>query len=117
VWIKHGDDVRLWDGAASVAPGDRLQLEIEPAQHRWYALLGGANGVPLSEGALEPERRHLLPRSFVVDAAPGAETLTVVLAGAPLPPDRLVAATRGEERQAKTIRLVIPKDPATGGRR
>ena len=110
VWVKHGDDVRLWDGAGAVTPGDRLQLEIEPGTHRWFALLAGEEGVRVAEGDLEPERRHLLPRSFVVDGAPGSETLVVVLAAERLDEETLDAAARGEEPATKAIRLVIPKD-------
>jgi hypothetical protein len=110
VWVKHGEEIRLWDGVAALAPGDRVQLEIEPGpDHRWFALVAGDEHTRLAVGELEPERRHLLPRSFVLDGAPGPEELVVLLAPGPLPDHRLDEAAAGAEPGVKAIRLVIPK--------
>jgi hypothetical protein len=110
VWVKHGEEIRLWDGVGALAPGDRVQLEIEPGpDHRWFALVAGDQHTRLAVGELEPERRHLLPRSFVLDGAPGPEELVVLLAPEPLPDHRLAEAASGAEPGVKAIRLVIPK--------
>lgn len=79
-FVKHKDAVTAWDGRASLAPGDTVQLRVNGNGYRSVAVYGESrNGrVVLHEGSLEPGGEQALPVSFVVDAEPGEERLVVV---------------------------------------
>jgi len=87
---------RLRDGAiergaeAPVRPGDRLQLELSASDFRWaYVLVPGQDGFVVLHAERVSTAPARLSKSFLVDEAPGAETMVVVLAHLELPDDTL----------------------------
>lgn len=93
--VKRGETVATWDGRATVAPGDRLRLEVAPAGYRRIRVLG-ARGAVLHDAPLGAVAA-LLPVAWQVDDQPGPETLTIFLTDHPV--DRAWRTT-----------LTLPKD-------
>jgi hypothetical protein len=81
VYVKHGAEVRRWDGTGPVIAGDALMLEIDPAGYRFVSVesLSGLSPEPLYVGELKGTGRVLVPHSFRVDESPGPERLRVRL--------------------------------------
>jgi len=80
--IKHGEQVRRWNGKESVEPGDSLMLEAISSGCREISVesRSGTSPALLYRGALRGERT-LLPQSYRVDAEPGPERLRVLFGG------------------------------------
>ncbi|WP_224249976.1 hypothetical protein [Hyalangium gracile] len=115
VFIKRGDQVREWDGARPVLPGDSLRLRVSASgyRHVWVGTRApGSDWIPLYEGPLA-EGETLLPASWRVNATGDAEVLTLLvsrdgLEGAAL--ERALAdAPQGAEAWLMELRL--PKTP------
>lgn len=82
IYVHRDGRTALWDGTSSLLPGDRIRLKVAPEGHRWLAVTAlspdGAR-TPLYEEWIEGDDDHLLPQSWRLDAAPGAERLHVAL--------------------------------------
>ncbi|MCA9551962.1 MAG: hypothetical protein KC933_18125, partial [Myxococcales bacterium] len=91
------DVYRLRDGVvesglnAPVRSGDRLQLALQPGDfRRAYVLAPGEDGfVVLHSELVSTATLTRLSKSFLVDDAPGAETMVVVLSRVALSDDVL----------------------------
>ena len=77
--IKHGEQVRRWNGKDAVEAGDSLMLEVSAAgfHHICVDSLSGSSSTELYRGELQGER-SLLPQSYRVDAEPGPERLRIL---------------------------------------
>ena len=116
VYIKHGQQIDLWDGTSTVSPGDRLRLEIAGAGLRHLAVASrGHFETPLYAGALEVDVPTLLPAGWVVDEQPGPEALDLVLSRAPLDSKALATASAARRRDSEvwTTTLSLPKAGGT----
>lgn len=79
IHIKRGDAVFVWDGLEPVSPRDQLRLEIAATGYQRVQVFA-AGDVPLYDAPIAAgPGSMLLPTAWVVDAEPGAETLTIVL--------------------------------------
>jgi hypothetical protein len=116
LYVKRGDGVALWNGSDAVAPGDQLRLKIQPGRFKHVTIFGatGAAGAynRLYDGAIAPGEPTALPFSLRVDAQPGDESLLIVLAAAPAPPDqveKLLAGDADRDGSRWSRRLVLAK--------
>lgn len=87
IYVKRGNQLRLWDGESPVLPGDRLRIRISPRGYRHVALASRAqNGrlTPLFEGAVGEAEDFLIPGSWEVDDQGGQEELVIGLGNVPV---------------------------------
>jgi hypothetical protein len=115
VYVKRGDAVVTWDGRSPVRPDDRLRLGIRGggfANLSVASLQPGFAPAVLYAGPLEPRGETLLPLSFLVDAAGGAEELSVILSQRPVDAAVHARAASPPAPPGLWTELVhIPKDP------
>ena len=112
VYIKHGEQIGLWDGTSMVKPGDRLRLEIAAAGLRHVAVASrGHFETLLYAGELEVDIPTLLPAGWIVDEQPGPESLDLVLSRAALDANALATASAAQRRDSEvwTTTLSLPK--------
>jgi hypothetical protein len=102
VYVKHEDNVALWDGQRVITTGDSLRLRVTSAGYRFVAV-EDANGDVLYRSALQKEL--LLPVSFAVDASGEEETLIVVLTSN--------SPTKAVLQKARTVLLRDPDEWST----
>ena len=92
--------------------GDQLQLKLDPQTFRHVAVaqIGSDGTRPLWASALS--QVTMVPTSWTLDDAPGAETLVVVFSGAGLSSEQLSQAARELPRTQAlwTVRLVLEKE-------
>jgi hypothetical protein len=116
VYLKRGGTVATWDGRSPVRPGDRLRLGIRGggfAHLSVASLQPGSAPALLYAGPLEPRGETLLPISFRVDAAGGAEELSVILSPRPVDAATHARAALPTAPPGLWTALVhIPKDTA-----
>ena len=84
VYIKRNGDVSLWDGLAPVRAGDAVQLKVAATGYSRITVAALQEGTltQLYAGAASGE--DMLPKSWIVDDAPGPEVLLVAFSSAPL---------------------------------
>jgi hypothetical protein len=80
LYVKHGDQVLLWDGQTPVHPGDHLRLQVAPEGFAHIRVTGEVPSDVLYEADL-PAAGGFLPLSWRVDEAPQEEVLDVTLSG------------------------------------
>lgn len=88
IYVKHGNETKLWDGSHQLVPGDRLRLKIDPGRYRHvevYSLKERRQPELLYAGGVS-QAGVTLPEAWEVDAEPGAEELAVVFSQAPTKP-------------------------------
>jgi len=87
IFVKRDASLSLWDGAAPFLPGDRIRLRIAPQEYT-HAAVAVFDRSTLGWSVLfEGEVRGsevLLPGSWELDAAPGAERLLVAMDAGPV---------------------------------
>jgi hypothetical protein len=89
LYVKRGEEVFAWRDEQFVMPGDRLRIEVASAGFEHITVLspgrsGSRKRTPerpelLYDRPINPWGNALLPVAWQVDAAPGDETLVVVL--------------------------------------
>ncbi len=85
VYLKRDDRVWLWDGRTSVRAGDKLRLKILAAGYDHVAVAApAAQRLRILYSGRLDSTETLLPKSWEIDAQPGAETLYVFLSRRPL---------------------------------
>jgi hypothetical protein len=82
LFVKRDGAVSRWDGRSAVRAGDSIMLEVSSPED-CTVQVESISGAPeeLYSGPVQRGRRTLLPRSFRVDDAPGAERLRVRFRG------------------------------------
>jgi len=113
LYVKRDAAIALWDGSAPMRPGDRIQLKVATEGYRHIAVGSVDHGRPtwLYSGEAGSSEPFMLPTSWVVDDAPGAERLTIVLSRDALPAAELDADSRAQLRNHDvwTTALVLSK--------
>jgi hypothetical protein len=112
LYVKHGNETRLWDGKSAVAPGDRLRLKVEPGRfgHLQVFLLGSAEQAELIYSArLERREGFVLPEAWEVDDAPEPERLLIVFSQQPAP-DAWREIVQGQQPKGlASVAFTLPK--------
>jgi hypothetical protein len=115
VYIRHGEQVSLWDGRASLRAGDAIRLKVSASgySHLSVALADGGTLSPLFDGAVSPRGETALPNSWALDNAPGPERLLIVFSDATLGRQDLELATHEQQRNKEiwSTLLVLDKNP------
>ena len=91
IYVKHGNNTRLWDGKRPLFAGDRLRLKLDPGRFRHvavYSLKGSEAPALLYAGRVTPGESSTLPEAWEVDGESGAERLVVAFSDETLPPAR-----------------------------
>jgi hypothetical protein len=93
IYVRHEDELALWDGQRPFAPGDRLRLKIDPQDltrvdvfsrdeadaDRGGAGRGGASLVPVFSGQLSAGTVNTLPVAWQLDGSRRRQSLFVAL--------------------------------------
>ncbi|MGC4120954.1 MAG: hypothetical protein QM765_41540 [Myxococcales bacterium] len=82
LFVKRGEQVRLWDGRSPVRPGDLLRLKVVPEGLGQVLVAvptpdGGLSA--LYQGVIATREETLLPESWRVDDSAGPEVLAIAL--------------------------------------
>jgi hypothetical protein len=115
LYVKRADEVFAWRDDQFVVPGDRLRIEVASAgfEHVTVISEGGSLRRPerLYDKPIDPRGSALLPVAWQVDAAPGDETLVVVLSPAALSEEQISELIEHPERSEPVWikRLVLRK--------
>jgi hypothetical protein len=113
--VRRGDATTVWDGRASVRPGDVLALRVacEGLSRVTLAVPRAPSGgwTKLADAECPSDPSVPLPLTLVVDETPGSERLAVVVSRAPLDGARLQAAAEETTRKGDvwTVRFDLAK--------
>jgi len=120
IYVRRGEQVRLWDGSSSIAPGDALRVSIVGDGYRYVAVFGAdASGslTRLYEGPVDPRDETVLPPAWLVDDRGSSETLVVVLDDTPIEASPRAPIESATTHGRWVRRLVLPKRGSDGGTR
>src|SRR5262245_13980862 len=111
VFVKRGKDVRVLEPGQALRAGDALRFVAKLDRPRYVELrardAAGHERTLFPEGATAAQLTpgQPLPGGFVVDAAPGPERLTILLA------DRPFAVGQAPGGDVEVSRMEVPKEP------
>jgi hypothetical protein len=119
VYVQRQGRVSLWDGRASVLPGDTLRLKVIPSGYRHLTVLspGSREREPamlsrLHETDVDPDKESVLPVAWRVDDEMRDEEIVVVFSEGPLADNVTVEEMEVVRHQSQSIwftRLVLQK--------
>jgi hypothetical protein len=111
IFVKRGSDVWALGPGQKVRAGDALRFVARVERSR-YLELRGRDGAgqertlfPGGDSAALVTPGEALPGGFIVDGAPGSETLTALIA------DRAFRVGRSPDRDVEVVRIDLPKEP------
>lgn len=113
VHVNRGGNVALWDHAP-LLPGDRIRLEVAP-QEFGYASVFSAEGHPprlslMFSGRVPVHGQTLLPKAWLLDAAPGPERVLVMFSHAEISEQAATALLDAHDpRDVAIVSLTLPK--------
>jgi hypothetical protein len=96
VYVQRGGAVLRWDGQARLRAGDRLRLEVAPADYRNVTVATEESGERLRalyKGPLPEHGAALLPASWQLDGEGDREILFVIFSRTELPDTELRRST------------------------
>ena len=89
IYVKHENELALWDGEKPLAPGDRLRLKIDPQELTYvdvFSVDDAGTFRPVYGGALARGVVTTLPAAWQLDDRAQREALIVVLSKGPVSP-------------------------------
>lgn len=121
LYVKRGPRVFMWDGRATIHPGDQLRLKVVPEGFGHLAVLipsGPTKGLSLVyAAAISPDESHLLPTAWRVNDEGIDEQLVIVLSTEAQAPQHLVGRPFNPATETSTstwiraLRLDKTKEP------
>lgn len=112
VHVNREGRVALWDQSA-LHPGDRIRLEVAPAGFEYVSVF--AAGEKLStmySGRVPSHAQTLLPKAWLLDAAPGPERVLVMFSHALISEQAADALLKAHDpKDISIVWLTIPKSP------
>jgi hypothetical protein len=111
IFVKRGKDVRVLEPGQSLRAGDAVRFVAKLDRPRYVELRArdgaGRERTLFPEGAtaMQLTPGQALPGGFVIDAAPGPERLTILLA------DHSFAVGQAPAADVEVVRLELPKEP------
>lgn len=107
VWLNRGGKVVAWNGQPLRA-GDTVRIEVAPAGFTHVTVFDEKTREVLYEARVPGDAPTLTP-AWQLDAAPGSESLRVVISNSPVDQARLEASCRVEPASYCT-RFTLPRE-------
>lgn len=119
VYVKHGNETRLWDGRQALSSGDQVRLKLDPGRYRHvevYSRSEAEGSVLLYQAAVTPGRVMTLPEAWEIDDSPLPEHLFVIFSDAPVTPKWDEWSAGNTPPNVALLPIVLPKTGSNGAK-